>query len=73
MMETGYGFSVEVALPAEEADARVRELLREEGFGVLTEIDVSQTLAEKLGVEFRPVRRQNHRHAGATAPWSPLH
>ena len=56
MMQTSYGFSVEVPLPAEEADARVRELLQEEGFGVLTEIDVRQTLAQKLGVEFRPYR-----------------
>ncbi|MBO0747821.1 MAG: DUF302 domain-containing protein [Acidimicrobiaceae bacterium] len=56
MMQTSYGFSVEVALTAEEADARVRELLKEEGFGILTEIDVRQTLAEKLGIEFRPYR-----------------
>lgn len=56
MMQTSYGFSVDLALPAEEADTRVRELLKEEGFGILTEIDVRQTLSEKLGVEFRPYR-----------------
>lgn len=33
--------------------ARIPEALKSEGFGILTEIDVSQTLKQKLGVEFR--------------------
>lgn len=33
---------------------RVKSSLKEEGFGVLTEIDVSQTLKDKLGEAFRP-------------------
>jgi uncharacterized protein (DUF302 family) len=41
-----------VRLPFEEADRRVREELKQEGFGILTEIDVAATLKEKLGVEF---------------------
>ncbi len=42
-----------VDLTYEEADRQVREALREEGFGVLTEIDVQATLKKKLDVPFR--------------------
>jgi uncharacterized protein (DUF302 family) len=52
-IETPYGFGVKVALPYEQAVLRTTELLKEEGFGVLTRIDVQQTLQEKLGVGFR--------------------
>jgi uncharacterized protein (DUF302 family) len=37
----------------DEVLARLPEALKAEGFGVLTRIDVRQTLKEKLGVEFR--------------------
>lgn len=47
----GYGITVRTALPFAEAAARVREALKEQGFGVLTEIDVQATLHEKLGQE----------------------
>ncbi len=49
-----YGFGKMVALPFAETVQRVRAALAEEGFGILTEIDVPAKLREKLGIEFRP-------------------
>jgi uncharacterized protein (DUF302 family) len=43
-----------VALPFDAALARTREALSAEGFGILSEIDVSATLRNKLNVDFRP-------------------
>lgn len=51
-----YGLKRTVPLPVERADARIREELKKEGFGILTEIDVKSTLKEKIDVDFRPYR-----------------
>ncbi|MCH8345593.1 MAG: DUF302 domain-containing protein [Chloroflexi bacterium] len=48
-----YSISTRLPLPYDEALQRVKDALKEEGFGVLTEIDVKKTLREKLGTDFR--------------------
>ena len=51
--QSKYGFSKTVDVPYEEAIEKVRAALKEEGFGVLSEIDIKEKLKEKLGVDFR--------------------
>lgn len=48
-----YYDSVQVSTNFEDSVARARELLGNEGFGVITEIDVRETMKKKLGVDFR--------------------
>ncbi len=47
-----YGFSRTVPMTYERAIERVTEELKKEGFGVLTTIDVKDTLKQKLNVDF---------------------
>ncbi|MHB1345799.1 MAG: DUF302 domain-containing protein [Thermoleophilia bacterium] len=54
MSDPAYGIVRHVATGYEEAVALTREALKEQGFGVLTEIDVKKTLKEKIDAEFRP-------------------
>jgi len=51
--ETRYGLRVNLNVPYEEALERATTALKEEGFGVLTSIDVKQTLKQKLNRDFR--------------------
>ena len=48
-----YGFTKELDIPYETVIELVREALKKEGFGVLTEIDVKEKMKEKLGLNFR--------------------
>lgn len=47
------GIRRELAEPWDDVLARVPDALASEGFGVLTRIDVHDTLAKKLGIDFR--------------------
>ncbi len=51
-----YGFDVKVKDGFDAAVQRVTEELQKEGFGVLTEIDVSATLKKKLDIDKRPYK-----------------
>ena len=51
---TPYGISTTVALDYASAVVAIKEALAQEGFGILSEIDVSATLKKKLDVDFRP-------------------
>ena len=51
-----YAFGRTVDVTFDEAVKRVTEALGEEGFGVLTEIDVAGTMKKKLGKEMLPFR-----------------
>ena len=53
MRETSYGLKVDLPLAYETALQRATEALKQEGFGVLTTIDVTRTLKEKLDRDFR--------------------
>ncbi len=48
-----YHFSKISDLSFEDTVVKVTETLKKEGFGILTEIDVKETLKKKLDVEFR--------------------
>jgi uncharacterized protein (DUF302 family) len=58
-----YYYSKTVIAKFDEAVSGIKQALKDEGFGILTEIDVKDTLNKKLGVEFR-----NYRILGACNP-----
>lgn len=53
-MGSSYGFGTTLNVPYEQAIGQVKDALKAEGFGVLSEINVKQTLKEKIGVEMSP-------------------
>src|SRR5512137_2710074 len=55
-METRIGSTVRLKRDFAAATVQVIEALKSEGFGVLTEIDVKETMKKKLGVEFGPYK-----------------
>lgn len=56
MKQTKYAFTTTVELPYEKAIGRVTEELQKEGFGILSEIDVKETLKKKLDVDVKPYK-----------------
>lgn len=58
-----YTYSTILRTDFNEALKRIREELKKEGFGVLSEIDITGTLKQKLDVNFR-----NYRILGACNP-----
>lgn len=54
MTENSYGIRAVTPLSAAEAEQRIRAALADEGFGVLTEIDLAATLKAKLDREIPP-------------------
>jgi len=48
-----YAFTTVLNISYEDAISKVTDALKEEGFGILTEIDVKATLKKKLDVDFR--------------------
>ncbi|MDX1376832.1 MAG: DUF302 domain-containing protein [Burkholderiales bacterium] len=53
-MSQQIAFEVSLSAPYERAVEKTTEALKAEGFGILTRIDVKQTLKEKINAEFRP-------------------
>lgn len=53
-MSQPLSFSINLDIPFESALEKVTAALKDEGFGVLTKIDVKETMKQKLGEEFRP-------------------
>jgi len=56
MATQSLGLAQTTTLSYDQAIAKVTDELKKEGFGVLTEIDVKETLKKKLNVDFRPYK-----------------
>jgi uncharacterized protein (DUF302 family) len=53
-MSPAYTLGVNVALPYDRAVSRTRAALADQGFGILTEVDLRTTFREKLDIEVTP-------------------
>jgi uncharacterized protein (DUF302 family) len=51
-----YGYQRKLNHDFDHVDATIREKLQEQGFGIVTEIDVQSTLKEKVNIDFRKYR-----------------
>ncbi len=51
---TTYGMQTTVKGSLDEVRAKITEALKQQGFGILTEINVQKTLKEKIGADFEP-------------------
>jgi uncharacterized protein (DUF302 family) len=51
-----YSFSIQLTGNLQEIEQQVVDALKQEGFGILTEIDVQATLKNKLGIDKRPYK-----------------
>lgn len=55
-MNSPYGFHATLHVPFDEAVPRVIDALKQEGFGVLSDINIQAAMKEKLGATMRPYR-----------------
>lgn len=53
MNKTDYGIRRKIAIPYDHAVVRAKAVLQEQGFGILSEIDIKAKLKEKLDVDFK--------------------
>jgi uncharacterized protein (DUF302 family) len=53
-MSNAIGFEIQLGLPFDRAIALVQSALSDEGFGVLTRVDLHKAFKVKLGIDFRP-------------------
>ena len=47
-----YGYQKTVSIPFKDVDSKIRSTLAENGFGVITEIDIKKTFKEKLNIDY---------------------
>ncbi len=47
-----YGYQKTISISFEDVDSKIRSTLAENGFGVITEIDIKKTFKEKLNIDY---------------------